>query len=93
MLDIRLSYFYNLPPALLLSVYAMSKFDKVLMMHVAAGEHQLVFRVFMITLPAMAAAGHFFHQFYLRNDVYVREAVFILSVVQFLTYFIPAFLP
>ena len=52
----------------------------------------LVIKVLLVSLPALTAAAWFFRQFYLRNDLYVREMIFILSIVNVLSYLIPSFL-
>jgi hypothetical protein len=104
MLDIRLPYFYNLPVAILLTLYVVNKLEAVFMTsfiwnqnHTAGfllpvAQDLLVFKVLLISLPALTAATWFFRQFYLRNDLYVREMIFILSIVNVLSYLIPAFL-
>ena len=105
MLDIRLPYFYNLPVAVLLVLYVVNKLDGVFMtvsswnlthtINWGGLDLQTMFyiKLLLITLPALTAATWFFRQFYLRNDLYVREMIFILSVVNVLGYLIPAFLP
>ncbi len=105
MLDIRLPYFYNLPIALLLVVNVVSRVETVLFalgswhlnraINWGIGDYQiwLYVKVALVTLPALTAALYFFQEFQRRNDVYVRELVFILSVVNILGYLIPAFLP
>lgn len=105
MLDIRLPYFYNLPIALLLVLNVASRVESVLVaigswnlnrtINWGIGDYQLwlYVKVALVTLPALVAALHFFKEFQQRNDVYVRELVFILSVVNFLGYLIPALLP
>jgi phage tail protein X len=97
MLDLRLPYFYNLPIAVLLFMYVGSRLEAVLgAVYVGHGgldaEGLLYIKALLITLPAMTAAAYFIKQFYERNDVYVRETLFILGVVNFLGYLIPAFL-
>lgn len=105
MLDIRLPYFYNLPIALLLVLNVVSRVESVLgvigswgldrTINCGIGDYQMwvYVKVALVTLPALTAALYFFREFQLRNDVYVRELVFILSAVNILGYLIPAFLP
>lgn len=104
MLDIRLPYFYNLPVAILLTLYVVNKLEAVFMTaslwtqdHIVGtpipvAQDWLILKVLLISLPALTAATWFFRQFYLRNDLYVREMIFILSIVNVLSYLIPAFL-
>jgi hypothetical protein len=104
MLDLRLPYFYNLPIVVLLILSVYSRLEGAF---IALGswnlnrtinwggvdsETLLYLKLLLITLPAMTAAAYFIKQFYDRNDVYVRETLFILGVVNFLGYLIPAFL-
>ena len=104
MLDIRLPYFYNLPIALLLVMYVVSRVESVLIrlntwnlnlsVQASALDYQMLLylKVAIAILPASTAAYYFFRQFYYRHDLYVRETVFILGVVNFLTHFLPIFL-
>jgi len=105
MLDIRLPYFYNLAVAVLLVLYVVNKLEGVFMSvttwnlntSIAYGgldlQSLLYLKLLLVTLPALTAATWFFRQFYLRNDLYLRETIYILSVVNVLGYLIPAFLP
>jgi len=105
MLDIRLPHFYNLPIALLLVMYVVSRVEAVLItlsslslnpsIQLSALDYQTLFlmKVVLAVLPALTAAYYYFRQFYYRHDLYVRETIFILGVVNFLTHFLPVFLP
>jgi phage-related holin len=105
MLDIRLPYFYNLPVAVLLVLYVVNKLEGVFASIITWSLNDIIawggldvqsllyLKLLLITLPALTAATWFFRQFYLRNDLYIREMIFILSVVNILGYLIPAFLP
>lgn len=107
MFDLRLPYFYNLPIAVLLAMSVISRLERLSYFigacdgtpeyfGVIAGPGDTIFMIYLktllITLPAMTGAAYFVKQFYERNDVYVRETLFILGIVNFLGYLIPALL-
>lgn len=104
MLDLRLPYFYNLPVAVLLILNVASRIESLLKavgawgrLHTiewGGGDQHVLFylKLLLITMPALMGAAYFVKQFYERNDVYVRETLFILGVVNFLGYLIPALL-
>jgi len=103
--DIRLPYFYNLPIAVLLGFYIWSRLERLLLFLVACdGSPQLLgvgaadtlwliyLKTFLTVLPAASAAIHFLQQFSRRNDLSLRETIFILTAVNILTSLISVFL-
>jgi len=104
--DIRLPYFYNLPIAVLLSFYIWSRLERLLFFLSACDGGPEVFGVgvtgdslgviylktFLTILPAASAAIHFIQQFNRRNDLSLRETIFILTAVNILTSLISVFL-
>lgn len=104
--DIRLPYFYNLPIAVLLGFYIWSRVERLLFFLGACDGGPEVFGVgatgdsleviylktFLTVLPAATAAIHFIQQFNRRNDLSLRETIFILTAVNILTSLITAFL-
>ncbi len=107
MLDLRLPYFYNLPIAVLLAMSVVSRLERLNRFLGACDGNPEYFGVvassgdtisliylktLLITLPAMTGAAYFVKQFYERNDVYVRETLYILGIVNFLGYLIPSLL-
>ena len=107
MLDLRLPYFYNLPVAVLLVMTVVSRLERLnnfleacdgnpefFGVIASAGDTTVIlyFKTLLITLPAMSGAAYFIKQFYDRNDVYVRETLYILGIINFLGYLIPSLL-
>lgn len=88
--DIRLPYFYNMPPAVLLGIYVAGKIEALGSLPV--DDPMLFLRTVFMILPAAAGGVYFFRQFRAKNDLYLREGVFILGMIQFLTYLLPSFL-
>lgn len=105
MLDLRLPYFYNLPIAVLLIVHVFYRLDTVLMtlnqpqlfygmtgFSLTSNPLLLYLKAALMVIPAIIAAAYFFKQYQARNDVYLREAIYILAIVNFLGYFLPGFI-
>jgi len=107
MLDLRLPYFYNLPIAVLLGMSVVSRLERLQYFLGACDGGPELFGVIaapgdttsiiylktlLITLPAMTGAAYFSKQFMDRSDVYVRETLYILGVINFLGYLIPSLL-
>lgn len=103
--DIRLPYFYNLPIAVLLGFYIWSRLERMLLFLGACdGAPELLgvgatdtlgliyLKTFLTILPAATAAVHFVQQFNRRNDLSLRETIFILTAVNILTSLISVFL-
>ncbi len=104
MFDIRLPYFYNLPIAVLLVIHVSYRVESALLTaldnwnwavsdSVLSHELLLALKIGLMVTPALTAAVYFFNQFRERNDLYLRETIYILAVVNFLGYFLPGLLP
>lgn len=104
--DIHLPYFYNLPVAILLSLLALGEVQSVLhlsdmdVIFTTTYYSPMVdfplwpyIRIAMITLPTVMAAGYFFRQYSRRNDLSLREAIFIIFAVNVFSSLIGTALP
>lgn len=105
MLDLRLPYFYNLPVAVLLVIHVAYRVESALLtaldnwnLNMAINysplsyELLLALKIGLMVTPALTAAVYFFNQFREHNDLYLRETIYILAIVNFLGYFFPAFI-
>lgn len=88
--DVRLPYFYHMPVAVLLGIYIAGKIEGL--GSIPDNDPMIVIRTVFMILPAATGAVYFFRQFKARNDLHLRESVFILGMIQFLTYLLPSFL-